>query len=330
AHFKNKTDKPFRHINPSNMRKELALEVKNLTKDFNGFLAVNSVSFEIGKGEIVGLLGPNGAGKTTTIMMLLDVTKPTSGEIKIFGLDFKQNREKILHRINFSSAYTFLPDRLTVFENLYVFSHLYEIKNPHQKIENLLKEFGLIDLKNSLTRNLSSGQSTRLNICKAFLNDPELLFLDEPTASLDPEIAQKVRDYLFKARREKNISILLTSHNMEEITQMCDRVIFLDRGRIVVSDTPFNLTKMIKDVSLVLTFDAPSEKVKKFCRKNKINFQIPQPNILEINLKEDTVGEILAQLTKNEISIISINIQNPTLEDVFLRIARRRYELPKN
>src|SRR3989344_120640 len=182
------------------MTKELTLEVKNLTKNFGGFSAVKNISFEVGKGEIVGLLGPNGAGKTTTIMMLLGVSKPTSGEIKIFGLDIEKNREKILNKTNFSSAYTFLSERITASENLKVFSYFYGVNNSQKKIKKLLEEFGLANFENSITRNLSSGQLTRLNLCKAFLNDPELLFLDEPTASLDPEIAQKVRHFLSKAR----------------------------------------------------------------------------------------------------------------------------------
>lgn len=306
------------------------LEVKNLTKKFGDFTAVNNISFEIEKGEIVGLLGPNGAGKTTTIMMLLDITKPTSGKIKIFDLDFEQNREKILSKVNFSSAYTHLSERITVFENLYVFSYLYNIGNPRQKIEKLLEEFELVELKNDLTGNLSSGQLTRLNLCKAFLNSPELLFLDEPTASLDPEIAQKIREFLFKARREKNVSMLLTSHNMEEITQMCDRVIFLDHGKIVASDTPLNLTKMIQDVFLTIAFDASLEKVKKFCLDKKLNFQIPQPNLLELTLKEEEIGEILTELPRNGVIVTNIAIQNPTLEDAFLKIIHPKYEPSKN
>ena len=306
------------------------LTAKKLTKDFNGYLAVNDISFEIGKGEIVGLLGPNGAGKTTTIMMLLGITKPTKGKVEIFDLDFEPNREKILNRVNFSSAYTNLARRITVFENLVVFAHLYGIENHHQRISKLLEEFELTELKNILVRNLSSGQMTRLNLCKAFLNNPDILFLDEPTASLDPEIAQKVRELLFKARRERNISILLTSHNMEEVTQLCDRVVILNKGKIIACDTPLNLTKMIKDCLLVVTFDAPLSKVKEFCSNQKLNFQIPQPDILEITTQEEKIGRLLTQLSRGGIDITDITIKKPDLEDVFLKIANQKYELPKN
>ncbi len=312
------------------MERELALEVKNLTKNFGGFMAVDDVSFEIGKGEIVGLLGPNGAGKTTTIMMLLGLTKPTSGEIKVLGLDFEKNREKVLSKVNFSSAYTNLLERITILENLYVFSYLYSVRNPKAKIKKLMEKFGLAGMEKTLVRDLSSGQMTRLNLCKAFMNDPELLFLDEPTASLDPEIAQRVREFIFEARKEKNVSILLTSHNMSEITQMCDRVIFMDHGKIVAADTPLNLTKMIEDVFLTLTFDSPEEKVKEFCLEHKLNFEIHQPNILELVLKEGEVGQVLTQLARAGVNVINIAIENPTLEDVFLKIVNKAHELHKN
>jgi len=299
------------------------VQVKNLTKEFDGFLAVNNISFEIEKGEIVGLLGPNGAGKTTTIMMLLGITKPTGGEIKIFGLNSDQNREKILQQVNFSSPYTSPMRRLTVFENLYVFSFLYKIPNSRQKIKELLEEFELNSFKNQITGNLSSGELTRLNLCKALLNDPKLLFLDEPTSSLDPDIVKKVHEFLLKIRRERDISMLYTSHNMEEITTMCDRVIFLNHGQIVASDSPLNLTKMIEDSFLTLTFDAPLEKVKEFGKKRKLNFQISQPNTLEIILKEEEIGQILTELARNGVAITDIRIEKPDLEDVFLKIANK-------
>lgn len=297
------------------------IEVKNLTKDFDGFLAVDNVSFEIAKGEIVGLLGPNGAGKTTIITLLLGLTKSTKGEIKIFGLDIEKDKQDILKNVNFASAYNHFSGRLTVFENLYVFSCLYEVKNPKEKIKKLLENFELDNLRNEITHNLSSGELTRLGLCKALLNDPKLIFLDEPTASLDPDIAKKVRDFLFKIKREKNISMLYTSHNMEEITQMCDRVIFLNHGKIIASDTPLNLTKMVKKSFLKLTFDAPLERVKQFMTSQNLDFQIPQPNYLEITLKEEKIGEVLTQLARKNVAITDIVIEKPNLEDFFIKIA---------
>ena len=165
------------------------LQLKNLTKKFGSFTAVDNISFDLKEGEILGLLGPNGAGKTTTIDMLLGLTKPTTGEIKIFNLPFEENREKILKQMNFSAAYVNLPWRLKVWENLYTFGRLYEVENYKEKIEILIKEFQLFDLRNNLTDSLSSGQLTRLYLCKAFVNNPRLLLLDEPTAFLDPDIS---------------------------------------------------------------------------------------------------------------------------------------------
>jgi ABC-2 type transport system ATP-binding protein len=203
-------------------------EVRGLKKCFNGFWAVEGISFDINKGEILGLLGPNGAGKTTTIHMLLGLTTPTEGEIKVFGLNLKTCREEILSRVNFSSSYVSLPYSLTVRENLRVYSRIYDVKEPVKKIEELLKTFEIEDIGEVPTRKLSSGQITRVCLAKALLNDPEVLFLDEPTASLDPYMAD-------------NLSILYTSHNMREMEEMSDRIIFIDRGRIIA-------TGSVKDV----------------------------------------------------------------------------------
>ncbi len=302
---------------------DFVLEARGLTKEFNGLAAVDDISFRIKRGEILGLLGPNGAGKTTTIMMLLGLIRPTKGEIKIFGMDFWPNREKILGMVNFSSAYSSLPARLTVFENLYVFANLYGIPHPSPRIRTLLENLELLDLKDQPTESLSSGEATRLNLCKALINDPQLLFLDEPTASLDPDIAQKVRELLFKIRRERDVSMLYTSHNMGEITQMCDTVIFLDKGKIVASGTPLNLTKMIEDSLLTVTFDGPLAEVKRFCFARNLVFQIPRPSTLEITTQEEKIGQILTQLAQEGITIADIVIAKPDLEDVFLKIARK-------
>lgn len=287
-------------------------------------MAVNDISFSVEEGEIVGLLGPNGAGKTTTLMMLVGITKPTNGKIKILELDFEENRVQILKNINYASAYSFFQGRLSVYENLIVFSLLYEVKNPKDKISELLENFEISDLKNKMTNTLSSGQLTRLNLCKALINDPKVLLLDEPTASLDPDIAEKVRGLLFKIRRERKISMLYTSHNMAEITQMCDRVIFLNNGKIEADDTPLNLTKMIKECLLTLTFDAPLAKVKKIAKKIKLNYDISQPNTIDIQLEENKIGSVLTEFAKNDIPIIDVDIEKPNLEDVFLKIAHKK------
>ncbi|MFQ5736080.1 MAG: ABC transporter ATP-binding protein [Thermodesulfobacteriota bacterium] len=208
-------------------------EVRGLTKVFNHVKAVDNISFDMYEGEILGLIGPNGAGKTTTLQMLLGLTTPTSGQIRLFGLDLKYHREEILQRVNFSSSYISLPYSLTVRENLMVFSRLYGVRDPGRKIDGLLDTFEISDLKNIPTRRLSSGQITRVCLCKALLNDPGILFLDEPTASLDPDIADKTRKLLKRINGQDRISILYTSHNMKEMEEMSDRIVFLDHGRIL-------------------------------------------------------------------------------------------------
>lgn len=219
------------HINP-------IIAVNSLTKAFNGNKAVDNISFEVYQGEILGLLGPNGAGKTTTLQMLLGLTTPTSGDIRIFGLDISHHREKILQDVNFSSSYISMPYSLTIMENLIVFARLYGVKNPKEKITGLLKDFEIEDIKDRVVRSLSTGQITRVCLVKALLNDPKILFLDEPTASLDPDIADKTRRLLKKIQKEKGLSILYTSHNMKEMEEMSGRIIFLDKGKIIAMGRP--------------------------------------------------------------------------------------------
>lgn len=214
------------------------IEVQDLTKRFGATLAVNRVDFSVARGEILGLLGPNGAGKTTTIQLLLGLTTPTSGYINVFGMDLSKKRRQILQRVNFSSTYTHLPSNLTVWENLNVFGRLYGIKNSRKTISGLLEFFGIAHTLKRRTGELSTGQITRVNLAKALLNDPEIIFLDEPTASLDPEIASRVRDMLRRIQEEKNITVIYTSHNMFEIEIMCDRILFMSQGSIVLQGTP--------------------------------------------------------------------------------------------
>ncbi|MBX3319649.1 MAG: ABC transporter ATP-binding protein [Nitrospira sp.] len=213
------------------------LTVSKLTKRFGGFTAVDEVSFEIRPGEILGLLGPNGAGKTTTIQMLLGVVTPTSGSIEAFGLDLSTHREAVLQQINFSSTYIAMPQSLTVEENLWVVARLYGMSDIASRVNQIVKKLEMEEFRQKVTRKLSSGQMTRLTLAKALLTAPRLLFLDEPTASLDPDIAYKIRSILKEERRSSGLSILYTSHNMREMEEMSDRIIFLQRGRLVAEGT---------------------------------------------------------------------------------------------
>lgn len=209
------------------------VEVRSLRKGFKDKLAVSDLSFHVERGEILGLLGANGAGKTTTIHMLLGLITPDSGSISIFGKSFEKHRTEVLGRMNFASAYQFLPYNLKVWENLYVFAEIYCVSKPKEKIEEVLEMFELTHLRNSKTGMLSSGEQTRLNLCKALLNQPDLLLLDEPTASLDPDLADKVRKIILRCQRESGMTVINTSHNMIDVHEMCDRILFMQKGAII-------------------------------------------------------------------------------------------------
>ena len=229
---------------------EPIVEVQHLRKEFDGTLAVADTSFVVNRGEIVGLLGANGAGKTTTIQVLLGLTTPTSGTVRVFGKDLERYRIEILQRSNFSSAYTGLPSNLKVWENMLVFAKIYGVDNHRQKTDELLQLFEISHLKDKITGNLSSGESTRVNLCKSLLNDPELLLLDEPTASLDPDIADKVRKLLRRIQHEKSITMVYTSHNMRDVQEVCDRVLFMHKGRIIAEGTPQQVMDKFQQKSL--------------------------------------------------------------------------------
>lgn len=213
------------------------VDVQNLTKRFGDFTAVDRVSFEIQPGETIGLLGPNGAGKTTTIQMLLGVITPTHGTIEMLGLNLLEHRETILRQVNFSSTYISMPYALTVEENLRVTGRLYSLSDIDRRIDDVVKKLEMEDIRHKITRKLSSGQATRLTLAKAVMTEPKILFLDEPTASLDPDIAHKVKGFLKEYRETSGLSMLYTSHNMREIEEMSDRIVFLQRGKIIAQGT---------------------------------------------------------------------------------------------
>lgn len=218
-----------------------ALKVKNLSKKYGKALATDRISFSLEAGQILGLLGPNGAGKTTTINMILGILEPTSGTIEIFGKDLKNNRSAIVEHVNFSAVYASLPGNLTVRQNLKVFGLLYGVKNIPKKIDALLREFKLEKFSETRAGLLSSGELSRLSLAKAVINEPGLLILDEPTASLDPHVAHTIREKIKQYAEKTRMAVLWTSHNMKEIETVCDRVMFLSRGRILLSGNPRTL-----------------------------------------------------------------------------------------
>ena len=235
-----------------------SVEVINLSKSYGNKDAVKNINFIIKENEIIGLLGPNGCGKTTTIGMLLGLLKPSSGQIFINGMKIEKNRISILQKINFISPYIELPKKLTVKQNLIVYGKLYSVLNLEKRIEYLANKLRLENLLHKITGELSSGQKNRVSLAKALINDPGVLFLDEPTASLDPEIGDFVRTFLENYKKENKISILLASHNMEEVTRLCASILMMKDGVIIDEGKPKELIakhgrKNLEEVFLKLT-----------------------------------------------------------------------------
>jgi ABC-2 type transport system ATP-binding protein len=220
------------------LQREPVLRVTDLRKDYGSVRAVKGISFEVCPGEVVGLLGLNGAGKTTTITMILGVLEPTAGSIAIGGIDLARNRSLALARTNFAAVYAPLPGNLTVWENLRVFALLYGVKNFPSRVDALLDQFDLRKFRNTKTGLLSSGEQTRVGLAKAMLNRPRVLLLDEPTASIDPASARDIRKTIGTFVQQSGTGVLWTSHNMYEVEEVCDRVLFLSKGEIILEGDP--------------------------------------------------------------------------------------------
>jgi ABC-2 type transport system ATP-binding protein len=218
-----------------------AIEADRLTKHYGDSIAVDGISFSIPAGSVTGLLGGNGAGKTTTIGMILSLVAPTSGRVSVLGFDMARDAYRVLHRMNFESPYVDLPHRLTVRQNLSVFGGLYGVKNAAERIARLAEDLDLTDFIDRASGKLSAGQKTRVALAKSLINEPDILILDEPTASLDPDTADWIRGHLERYRANNNATILLASHNMGEVERLCDRVIMMKRGKIVDDDAPSKL-----------------------------------------------------------------------------------------
>jgi ABC-2 type transport system ATP-binding protein len=303
------------------------LTVKDLQKIYpsnTDHIAVDTISFELKESEILGLLGPNGSGKTTTIQMLLGTLSFSSGSITYFGKDFTQHRSEVLQRISFASAYTSLPWSLTVAENLSVFGRLYGL-NPKESVERfepLLKRFGLSDKRNARVSSLSAGQITRLMIVKAFFIHPKIVLLDEPTASLDPDIANEICDFILEQRDTTGLSVLFTSHKMEEASELCDRVIFLKEGKIIADDLPKNLALKASAFRVKLVIVDGMKRTIGLAEKRNMPYTIDHKSI-EIAISESDIPLFLNEIGQAGITYASIRIEEPSLEDYFLQIARK-------
>lgn len=307
--------------------------ILSLSKDKSAakrtYTAVDGISFHLKKGEILGFLGPNGAGKTTTIQMLLGTLTQTSGTISYFDQDFSTHRIPALKRIGYASGYDRFPARLTVLENLDIVGRIYGIEQPKrsQQIEKLLRYFGIWELRNRQTGGLSAGQTTRVMLAKAFIADPDIVLLDEPTASLDPDVAQEVRSFILAQRTERGISILITSHNMDEVTELCDRVIVLKNGTIIADDAPEVLAKSTSKVRLHLTITSTLENAVGFFDQTGHVYDIDRvnnANQITIELDEHAIAQFLADLGARNIIYSHISIDKPTLEDYFLSVAKQK------
>lgn len=311
------------------------LHVTNLTKTFtsgwwplrkkSSFTAVNGISFALEKGEILGFLGPNGAGKTTTIEMLLGTLTPSHGKIKYFNKDFAHHRSEIMQKVTFASAYVRLPSRLSVMQNLDIFARLYGLgaHEREKQIITFLKLFGMWEIRHQATGSLSAGQMTRVMLAKAFISEPEVVLLDEPTASLDPDIAQEVRTFVLEQKEKRGISVLFTSHNMHEVTQVCDRVMVLQRGTIIANATPLELAASVKKITLALTIIDGLKRTISYAQQNNIPHRIVEREI-HLEVSEEKIAEVLMALAHIGVSYSQISIDKPTLEDYFLNLVKQR------
>lgn len=302
------------------------LKVRDLTKCYPGMpptRAVDHISFDLKRGEILGFLGPNGSGKTTTIQMLLGTLLKTSGSIHYFDLDFSTHSSEILQNVSFASTYLSLPYILTVAENLEVLGFLYGIsrKESRRRYEPLLERFGITSYRNKKVSVLSAGQVTRLMMVKAFFINPKVVLLDEPTASLDPDISRDICAFLLEQREKAGLSILFTSHKMGEVAEVCDRVIFLDRGKIIADDVPENLAKKNSFFRLQLVIVEDLQRAVDIAVQSKYTYRC-EGRTIEVDMEEEQIPLYLHSLSSYGVIYSTIHIEEPSLDDYFLKIAR--------
>lgn len=307
------------------------IEVINLTKKFNGFTAVDQISFDVKKSEIFGLLGPNGAGKTTTIRMLSTLTRPTSGSAKIGGFDIVKQDNKVRQLIGLVSEKMIMYDRLTAKENLKFFGKLYNIPKEtlNQRVNELLKLVQLTEWKDSKVGTFSTGMKQRMNVIRAMLNYPKVLFLDEPTLGLDPQSTVEVREFIKKINQENKTTIILTTHMMNEADILCDRIGIIDHGKIATLDTPTNLKNSISGRNttiLILEISNLTPDLITILRDLNCVETVSQENTSHIKVHAHGDGafdSVIDTIRAKKGKIVSMQNIQPTLEDVFLHITGR-------
>lgn len=310
------------------MSRDVVLSVKDLRKIYPGknpFVAVDGINFELKKGEVLGLLGPNGAGKTTTIQMLLSTLTPSSGTIVYFGKNFAKYRSEILHHVVFASTYISVPWALTIEQNLNIFGRLYGMRHKEleKRRDELLDRFGILSKLKQKVSSLSAGQVTRLVLAKAFLSRPKIALLDEPTASLDPDIAKDILQFVVEQKEKEGTSILFTSHKMAEAAEVCDRILFLQNGKIIADDVPKKLARSAAKSRLQLVLVDGMKRTLGLIEKMGLNYTVSH-RTLDVEVDEEMVAKILLELAKNDVIYSGIQIIQPTLEDYFLKMVKKR------
>lgn len=305
-----------------------AIEVKNLVKTFESkgkkFRAVNNVSFNVKKGEIFGLLGPNGAGKTTTLNILNGLLTKDSGTVKLLGYDLGDNWEYVRNKVNVATAYYSLSEVLTIAQNLKVYAKLYGVKNHATRIQDLLKTFELEDLANKKIVHLSSGERTRVALCKGFINNPEVLFLDECTVGLDPDIAEKTRMFIKDYQKQNATTIVFTSHYMYEVEELCRRIAFMDKGKLLKVDTADNFKKLIRKQTVELHVKEKFTELQKILKEKGVTILNTGTNtvIFEVNASSDQLYKLMNLLFREGVKLSNMHINKPTLDNIFIKIAR--------
>lgn len=304
------------------------LVVDHLVKFYPGNLlvpAVDGISFRLLEGEILGLVGPNGSGKTTTIQILLGTLAPSSGTVLYFGKDFVEHRSELLQSISFASTYASLPWNLSIAENLEIFGLIYGLSRTesHRKFDPLLERFGVADKKFKPVSELSAGQVTRLLLVKAFFIDPKIVLLDEPTASLDPDIAKDICTFLLEQRDKKGISVLFTSHKMQEVMEICDRTIFLKQGKIIADDLPEKLARSVSKFLVTLVIAEGLSRAVEIATSAGLDCK-QDHRTLEVSMDEEKIPPFLRALSEAEVIYASIKIDEPSLEDYFFEITKKQ------
>ena len=306
------------------------IEVSNLVKSFKEkgkiIKAVDDISFNVKKREIFGLLGPNGAGKSTTINILTGLLEKDSGVVKILGFEPENNWEFVKNNTNVATAYSWLSDVLTIRQNLRVYAKLYGVQNCKKRINELLELFELKDIADRKIIRLSTGENTRAVLCKGLINNPKVLFLDECTVGLDPDIADKTRTIIKNYQKENDCAILFTSHYMYEVEELCDRIAFMSGGNIISIDTSSNLKKLIKKHTVEIAVKKNIKLLKEFLKTEGIDIVLEKDNsiVFEVTTENDKMYKVISKIFHKGFMLSNLHVKGPTLDDIFIKIARQK------